>query len=449
MIHSAFPLRPAAFAAALGFLTLLVPTARAVEIQEVTSPGGITAWLVEDHTNPLVSMEFAFRGGAKQDPEGKEGLATMVSGLLDEGAGDLDSSTFQLRLDESSARLSFSADRDMFRGSLDTLSSRQDEAFDLLRLALSAPRFDEEPVERVRNQLLAAARRASTDPDSIASDAWFKTVFGDHPYARRTTGTEESLPRIAVEDLRDYHRSVLARDNLIVGVVGDITADELARRLDEVFGALPEASAREDVPQAEVKAQGGTEIIPLAVPQSSIVFGGPGLKRDDPDFIPAYVVNHIFGGGGFSSRLYEEVREKRGLVYSVGSYLYPLREAGLLLGNAGTQNARVGEALDVLRAEMARMGAEGPSAEDLEKAKRFLVGNYALRFDSSGKIANQLVAIQADDLGIDYIDKRNDLVQAVTLEDAKRVAARLFDPQAMTVTVVGQPEGEIAPNPGG
>ncbi|HSM20371.1 MAG TPA: pitrilysin family protein [Hyphomicrobiales bacterium] len=435
-----------------GLLVLLILSAarplHATEIQRVVSPGGIEAWLVEEHTLPLVSMHFAFRGGAAQDPAGREGLANMVTGLLDEGAGDLDSEAFQARLEDLAIRLYFDAGRDALYGELKTLSRHRDEAFDLLRLALTAPRFDAAPVERIRAQILTNLRFEQEDPGDVAGKAWFEIAFGAHPYARPVNGNPQSVAAIAPEDLRRYVSRVFARDKLKIAVVGDIDAKTLGRKLDEIFGALPAASDLDEVAKTDVAEGPVRRIIDMDIPQTVIRFGQQGIARKDPDFVPAYVVNYILGGGGFSSRLYEEVREKRGLAYSVFTYLYPLDSAALLLGGVATQNDRAAESLATIEAELKRLAEEGPSAEELEAAKSYLKGSYALRFDTSDKIAGQLVAIQLEELGIDYINTRNDLIEAVTIDDVKRVARRLIAPEKLIVTVVGRPKGleEIRPD---
>jgi zinc protease len=425
-------------AIALGaFMTVAVTlpqTAEAVNIQEVTSPGGITAWLVEDYTVPIVTTNFAFRGGAAQDPEDKAGLANMMSGLLDEGAGELDSAAFQTRLRDLNVDLSFDAGKDAFFGNLRTLKQNREEAFELLRLALTEPRFDEEPVARVRGQILSNLRRSQTDPNEIAGKTWSDVLFGDHPYGRETEGTLESVAAITVEDLRDFHARKLARDNLFVAVVGAIDAETLAAELDRAFGGLPEAA--ELVPVAEIEPRVGVhQHVALAVPQTVIRMGGRGLTRDDPDFIPAFIANHILGGGGFSSRMYEEIREKRGLAYSVGTGLAAYDNAGAYIAAAATRADAAGTAIDVMTEEIRRFAAEGPTEDELEKAKSFLIGNYALRFDDSRRIARQLISIQLDDLGIDYIDKRNDFVKAATLEDVRRAAQRVFGGEPSVITV--------------
>ena len=433
-------------AVALAFAALLAAVlaprpAAAVDIRQVISPGGIEGWLVEDRTNPLIALRVAFRGGSAMDPVGKEGLADMTSALLDEGAGDYDSQTFQGLLQDRSIRLGFDAGRDAFYGSVQTLSANRDEAFRLLRLAISEPRFDTEPVTRIRSQLLARLRQAEEDPDSIANRTLTKTLFPDHPYGRPSRGTPESIAAIGTDDLKGFVRSRFGRNNLVIGAVGDISPADFGRLIDATFGGLPPKASLWTLAEVTPKATGATIVERKDVPQSAIVFAQPGLKRDDPDFYTLFVLNHLLGGGGFTSRLYSEVREKRGLVYSIGTGLIAYSHTGLIWGAAGTQNARVAETLEVVRQEWARM-AKGPvTAEELADAKSYLTGSYALGFSSSDRIADTLVSLQIDRLGIDYIDKRNGYIEAVTADDVNRLARKLLKPDQLTVVVVGQPVG--------
>lgn len=419
----------------------LASTARAeTEIQRVISPGGVEAWLVEDDTIPIISMSYAFRGGAASDPDGQDGLTNFVSGLLDEGAGDLDSEAFQARLADLNISLGFSGGRDSFTGSLLTLRENRDDAFDMLRLALTEARFDEEPVSRIRSQLLRGLEQDKTDPGYLSGRRFFSTLFAGHPYARPTRGTIETVTAIDAESLRLFPAQRFTRDRLVVGVSGAISATELGALLDATFGKLPPTSDLPDIPDIPVVTTKQIEIIELPVPQSSALFGLSGFKRDDPDFIPAYVLNYILGGGGFSSRLMEEVREKRGLAYSVYSYLYPLDHAGLWLGGVATQNARMAESLDVITEVLDGFANGDISDEDLADAKTYLTGAYPLRFDTNAKIAPRLVSLQMDNLGIDYTKTRNSMIEAVTLDDIKRVARRLIDTDRLFVVVAGAPE---------
>ncbi len=416
-----------------------------MKIERVTSPGGIEAWLVESHDNPLIAMRFAFRGGSTQDPPGKEGLAYFVSGMMDEGAGELDSVAFQERAQGLAMRMSFDASRDVMLGTVQTLSDNKDEVFDLVRLALTTPRFDADAIERVRAQILAGLKFDENDPGTVASLAWDRLAFQNHPYGQPIKGTKASIAAMSRDDLMDYVARVFARDKLVISVVGDIDAETLGKTLDHVFGGLPRNSTLAPVADAEPPLGPTREIIEMDVPQSVAQFGHRGIGRKDDDFIPAYVLNYIIGGGGFASRLMEEVREKRGLAYSVNSNLFPYRHGAVFVGNVATKNEAVGQSLDVIESELRRLAEQGPTAEELESAKSYLTGAYALRFESSSSIANQLLWIQIEDLGIDYVNQRNDQVEAVTLDDIKRVAKRLIEADRLITTIVGKPAAAPAP----
>ena len=430
----------------LTILTLLMSLlqivhAQAFEIREVESPGGLKAWLVADKTVPLITMRFSFRGGTINDPKTAQGRSYFLSGMLDEGAGELKSEEFQQRMSELAMRMSFDADREHFGGSVQTLSENRDAAFDLLRLAVTDPRFDADPMDKVRGQILLGIKGDEENPGRIASNALLKTMLGDHPYARVAKGDSDSVSAMTPQDLKDAWSTIFVRDHLQIAVVGDITAEELGPLLDKVFGGLPAKGKPISVPDLKAPEKGSITIVERKIPQSVMSFAMPGLVRSDPDFITAYVMNFVLGDGGFGSRLMEEIREKRGLTYGIYTGLASWTNGGLLIGSVSTQNSKAGETLDVLRAELVKMAKNGPTAEELEQAKTYLTGSYALRFDSGGKIAGQLLGIQQENLGIDYVKKRNDLINAVTVEDAKRVARKLINPDALTISIVGRPKG--------
>jgi zinc protease len=435
-------------AAAVSVAALAAQPAGATTVQRVVSPGGIVAWLVHEPSLPLVALNFAFVGGATQDPADKPGVGYMVSSLLDDGAGELDAKAFQQRLEENAVELRFSVTQDYFFGSIRLLKDRQEQSFDLLRLALSRPRFDADAIGRVREQILSGLRRETTDPGSIGNRTWWATAFPNHPYGRPTGGSLTSVPTITADDLRTFARQVLTRDTLKIAAVGDIDAATLGQTLDRVFGALPATGTRVAVQDAPVRDGGRRIVTQLAVPQAVVRLGGAGVMRKDPDFIPAYVVNHILGGGSFTSRLYDEVREKRGLAYGVYSYLMTMRHAALFMANTQTQADSTREALELIEAQVQRMVKDGPTEDELAKAKAYLKGSYALNFDTSSKIASILLQNQLDELGIDYIDKRNGLMDAVTIEDTRRAAKRLGQ-GGLLVTVVGQPKDLTSKEPGG
>ena len=419
--------------------------AAAVSVQRVEADG-IEAWLVEERGNPLIALSFAFRGGAVLDPEGKAGLATMAMGLLDEGAGPFDAQAFKQRLGDLSIRLSFDADHDSVHGTLQTLSEHRQTAFEMLRLALSEPRFAADAVARVRSQLEAGLRRDAEDPETVASRRFFAAMFPQSPYGRPVDGTLESIARITVDDLRAFVRERLARGNLVIGVVGDIGPGELARLVRTTFGGLPTAPAPATVAEASAKADGGVTVIDMAVPQSSVVFGQQGIKRDDPRFYAATVLNEVLGGGGLTSILFDEVRERRGLVYSVYSALAPYDHAALWLGGGGTRNDRVAQTVKVIRDVWRQVAHNGVDPQNIADAKTYLTGSFPLRFTSSARIAQVLVATQLDNLGIDYLDRRNGLIEAVTGDDVNRLARDLLKPEALSFVVVGQPQ-DLKPKP--
>ena len=422
-------------------LTLPQTASRAAAVQIVRSPGGIEAWLVEDYAVPLVAFDMAFRGGAAQDPSGKAGTAAMMAGLLDEGAGSLDSDAFHRALDDKAIEISFNGDRDLIGGRAKTLSKHLDAAVDLLRLALCEPRFDTGAVERVRAQLAASLRREAKDPDALASRAWREAAFPNHPYGRPVRGTLETLAAITRDDLVAMHRATVTRHTLKIAVVGAVDAVRLGAILDEVFGPLPDEASLSPVADVAIAPGAHRKIVDLDVPQATLRFGTAGIARHDPDHMAAVVVNHILGGGVFSARLFKEVREKRGLAYSIHTQLATFDHAALFSGGTSTKNERAAESLSVIEAEIAGMAAEGPTDEELDKAKKYLTGSYALRFDSSLKIASQLVHLQTEGFGVGYLDERNKLIEAVTIDDARRVAKRLFGGKGLLVTVVGRPEG--------
>ena len=423
---------------------LKVPPAtvsRSAAVQKVTTPLGLEAWLVEDYAVPLVAFDFAFKAGASQDPAGKSGVAHLLSGLLDEGAGPYDSDAFHRALDDRAVEISFRPGQDNFNGELKTLSRHVDEAFELLRVAVCEPRFEASALERVRAQTVAGLKHEANEPNTLAGRAFREAAFGDHPYARSSQGSLESTPGITRADIVDFHATKLARDNLKIAAVGAIDAQRLAALIDKTFGALPARAALTTIPDIALPTSGFSKIVDVDVPQSTIRFGLPGIQRHDPDYIAAIVVNHILGGGVFSARLFKEVREKRGLAYSVHSQLANHDHASMFTGGTSTKNERAAESLQVIQEEIEKLRVDGPTEEELDKAKKYLIGSYALRFDTSTKIAGNLVSLQSEGFPVEFLDRRNELIAALTLDDLKRVAHRMFDDRKLIVTVAGRPVG--------
>lgn len=436
-------------------VALFVPAVAnaALQVRPVDGPSGTEVWLSEEHSLPMIAVSISIPAGAAYDPKDKGGLATITAGLIDEGAGDLDSNAFKEALEDKAIRFGASADRDYMIISLTTLTENAPEAFRLLALALQHPRFDDNAFTRVRSQLIAAIQQDDEDPGNVAAKAWFAAYFGDHPYAAPTRGTPESLMHISLSDVRGFAAKYWTRGGAKISVAGDISEDQLKAYLQTALGPL---SA--DTPPAAAKpaqeGAPGTRVLAAAIPQPAAVFGMPGPMRSDPDFIPTYVANYIFGGGGFSSRLMDAVREKRGLTYGIDTGINDFRSASILAGSVASDKAKILTALDVTKDEMARFARDGATPAELADAKTYLMGSFPLGFDSNGKIASLLNAFQRDGLPVDYVVRRNALIQAVTLADVNRVARRYFDPAKLTIVIAGTPEavaaqGAPAAQPGG
>lgn len=429
----------ARFILSLGLLLAALPAWADVNIQQVTSASGLKAWLVEDHTIPFTALELRFRGGARLDAADKSGATNLMVGLLEEGAGDRDSRQFARALEELAASFGYDLSDDFTSVSAKFLTENRDQAVALLRDSLIAPRFDEDAVERVRQQVLSGIMSDEKDPRDIASRQFRELVYGDHPYARPQSGTAETVTALTRDDLIAAHRNALTRDRVYIGAVGDITPDELAQLMDTLLADLP-ATGPELPAAAALNLPGGVHVTDYQTPQSVVLFAQPGINQDDPDFFPAFVLDLILGGGGFESRLMHEVREKRGLTYGVYTYLADKDGAQLWMGSVASGNERVAQAVQVIRDEWQKLQEHGVTQKELDDAKTYLTGAYPLRFDGNAQIAQILVGMQTSGRPIDYIATRNDKVNAVTLEDIQRVAKRLVDPAHLTFVIVGQPQ---------
>ena len=421
-------------------LAFALPAQAEIQVKEVTSPGGITAWLVEDHNIPFTAMEIQFRGGTSLDTPDKRGAVNLMTATLEEGAGELDSQGFAEARDALAAEFSFDAGADSVGVSVRFLTENRDQAVDLLRQALVNPRFDQGAIDRVREQVLSILRSNEKDPDTIASDTFDALAFGDHPYGSSGDGTLETVAALTRDDILAAHQGALARDRVYVAVAGDITAEELGPLLDRLLGDLPATGLPLPGP-ADYRLPPGVTVKDFPSPQSTVIFGHQGIKREDPDFFAAFILNEALGGGRFTARLMSEVREKRGLTYGIGSYLVGLDQAELYLGQFSASNDKVAEAIEVVRAEWSRIATEGLTEQELADTKTYLTGSYPLRFDGNGSIARILVGMQMEGMPIDYAATRNAKIEAVTMQDIKRVAARLYQPEALHFVVVGQPTG--------
>lgn len=429
----------ALFTAALLSLAAALP-ARAIDIQQVTSPGGVPAWLVEDHSIPFVALNIAFRGGASVDAPGKRGAVNLMTALLEEGAGERDATAYAEALESLGATTSFDAGDDAVTVSLRALTENRDEAADLLHDALTTPRFDADAVERVRAQVQSVIRSEATDPQSIAAKEMACRAWGDHPYGSSLNGTAESVAALTADDLRAAKDRVLARDRVIVSAAGDIDAAALGALIDRILGDLPAQATAPLPPPAQLKLTGETTVIDWDSPQTVVSFAQAGLPMSDPDYFAAFVLDHILGGGGFSSRLMDEIREKRGLTYGVGTGLANQVLGETWQGGMATANDKTAEAVALVREVVGKI-REGVTDKELADAKTYLTGEYPLRFDGNGKIAGILTGMQLMGMQRDYVNTRNGLIEKVTAADVKRVADRLLDPAKLEFVLVGRPVG--------
>lgn len=429
------------FLSTLLLACLLTLPAHAVTIQEVTSPGGVKAWLVEDHKLPLISVRFAFRGGVEQDPADKQGLAKLTMNLLTEGAGDLDAAAFQQELADRSIQMSFEAGRDALYGGIKTLRDEREKAFDLLRLALTKPRFDADAIERQRGQQLAALRFQLGDPEWQARYALFRQVFGTHPYGQRSLGSAETLARITRDDIQNFAARHLARGNLVVAVTGDVTRAELAQLLDRAFGTLPKKPHLTPLVEITWPSAPATLLVPRDGTQTSMLFAMPGPKRDNADWHAAEIANYILGGGGFASRLMQDVRDKEGLTYGVSTGLAPMEHGGVIAGEMAVDNPAAGKAWGVALETLRRFHNDGATDKEIAAAKDYLTGALPLTMTSTDKIASVLVGLQLDRRERDYLDRYAERVRKVTKEDVAQAIRRWFDPAGLTLAMAGKPEG--------
>lgn len=415
-----------------------------VDIQEFTTPGGVSVWLVTEPSIPIVSVQMAWRGGSVADPEGLEGLGQAVVYGMNEGAGDMESLAFQTAMEDLNMSFGCSNGSEWTSCSATMLSDNAAASMALVASALTEPRFDEGPFERFVREQEVTLRTRETSAGYLAWRAQAQALYPDHPFAREVTA--ESLAALTPDLARQHKDVLMTQDRLLVTAVGAITPEELAPLIDAAISGLPETS---DVPAAtpiklpEVAAAEPV-VVPLPQPQSLVRFIGPGMDRADPDFFPAFVLNYTFGGGGFESRMMKTLRVEKGLTYGVSSSIDPNPSFTVWSGGGQTKNESAGEFITGIRDEMQKFIEGGVTEAELSDAKAYLIGSYPLGFDSNAKIAGNIMSVRQDELGIDYFDRRNALIEAVTLEDVNRAAAKYLAPERYSFFVVGEPEGLTA-----
>lgn len=411
------------------------------EIQQFTTPGGASVWLVSEPSIPILSLQMAWKGGEAADPDGLEGLGDAVGYNMNEGAGDLDSLAFQTRMEELNMSFGCEVSGDWTSCSASMLTDNDEDAMSLIATAFADPRFDEGPFERFRREQQVGLKTRETSPGFLAWRAQSQALYPDHPYARMKT--EESVAALTPELAKEQMRKLMVKDRLLVTAVGAVTPEELAPMIDEVIAGLPETSElpeTADIVLPELEPADPI-VVDLPQPQTLVQFTGPAMKRDDPDFFTAYVLNYTYGGGGFESRLMQTLRVQQGLTYGIYTGINAGEHIQTWSGSGQTKNESAGDFIKGIKIEMQDFVDNGVTEEELADAKAYLTGSYPLGFDSNAKIAGQMMGVRQDELGIGYFDSRNDMVRAVTLEDVDRVAREYLDPSSYLFIAVGEPEG--------
>lgn len=418
-------------------------------VQKVLSPKHkIEAWLVESHHVPLVSLQFSFLGGSAHDTDAKAGLTQFICGLMDEGSGEDDAEAFHKKIESLALRMSFFADADRLYGGFQYLSKNKDPSLALMKQVIESPRFDPEPMERIRQQVVVGIERKRESPGLLANEKAFASMYPNHPYGRPSTGTIESVQSFNVSDLKNLMAERFTKENLLIGVAGDIQADELGKILDDLFGALPDKSKLSQIVPIKPQLDGQLHVVQLQDrPQTVSFFIQEGIDREDPDFYAAYVLNHILGGGTFTARLMTEVRSKRGLTYGVSTQLSWMDKSNYLIGSCSTENGRFHESFDVIKSVYKELSAKGPTQEELDEAKSYIMGAFPLMLDSTKSIANFLVRMQKDKLGIDFLEKRNKHIEQVNADQIQKLALRFLNADKLTFFAAGNPQESKSTKP--
>lgn len=414
-----------------------------LKIQEVVSTHGVRAWLVEDHTTPVIAMNFSFEVGAAQDPEDKKGLAALASQMLTEGAGKFSSHDFAQKIQEIASFISFDVTLSHFQGSLKTTQVNAKEAFQLLKITLTEPLFSSHEFTKVVNAHATSLANSEKKPSTIALYQLRKQIFGTtHPYARLAEGSLETIKKITPDDLKNFMKN-LSRNTLKIGVCGNITAQELKQILDEIFSSLPKESSLPQIPSIQFPQQEKVTTIKLAQPQSIGLFAQQAIPFKDPNNLKLAIANEALGHGSVS-RLMNEVREKRGYAYHVGTNINQEPLMSLLIGSVGSQNTRIMKSLSLIKEEWKRIRDHGLTKEEFKDAKSHILGAYTLNFMSSPQIAELLLLYQEFEAPITYMQNREQLLNAITLTQVNQFAKDFFTPEKLQIVIVGNPEeGEI------
>ncbi|MBA4117378.1 MAG: hypothetical protein C0514_00580 [Candidatus Puniceispirillum sp.] len=426
----------------LGVLMVsLASQAQALRIQDLKTKSGLTAWFVEDHSVPVVSLVMSFQAGSTQAPKDKIALPDFLASILTEGAGDLDAKSFAERLQDKGISISVSSTPDRLFVAMRAPRRHWQEGLSLLKLMLTKPRFDPDAFERVRQSMIQGFENAKLTPGWKASEALTELLYKDHPYGA-TVKSAADINAINVKDLDHFLRQCVATDSMIVGGCGDVSPQDLVSAVEEITKSLPVKGDYKAVAEASFPDQGETRSLATPHPQSVVLFAHPGLHVTHPDALKLYVLTYVLGGGSFHSWMMEEIRTRKGLAYDAGCGTSSYAHAALVKGSVQSDGKTVFAAMDLIKSLVKKLKNEGISQEELDATKSFLEGSLPLELSSSLKIATALHELQVDKRPIDYLDKRAARIQALTLKDVNAFAKSFFDPDRM-ITVVAGSQGPL------
>ena len=411
-----------------------------VPVVEIISPKhGIKAYLLEDNTNPIISMNFLFtQAGYALDDNGQEGISKLTAAIIAEAAGEFDSQEFKEILEDHAISINYKVDVDDFSGSLLTTKQFSSLAFDLLKQTLLKTRIDYKDLKRIKKQIYALLKAQTENPNQQLSLLANKELFPNHPYGKNPLGKKQDIKKISSGDIKKFITSKLGQNNLIVGIAGDITVDEAQKMLDEIFGSLPIVDTNNEIQPVSPYLASGFVHNNQNLPQNIAFIGANAAKRLSKDFYPLYIANHILGGSGLNSRLNQAARAKEGLTYGIYTGLYIPTKTSMIIGGFSTTAENFNRVEEILIDQWCKLGKEGVSSEELNIAKNYLLNSYNLRFADITNISEMLVYMQKENLGIDFLQKRNTYISDVTLEQVNQAAAKYFNSQNLRLISIGK-----------
>ena len=422
-----------------------MPAQAILPIQHWQTPNGARVYFVENRDLPMLDVSVDFPAGASYDRPESAGLAAMTNRLLSAGADGMSEDEISRRMADVGAQHGGRIDTDRAGFVLRTLSSSRErrQALDVMARVLRSPTFPQAVLEREKVRLIGALKESDTQPATIVSRAFYRLAYREHPYALRASGEVETLEKMTRADLAAFYQRHYRAQYAVVSIIGDVTRSEAEAIARQLTQGLPKSTGAEpQLPPVSELPAGATRTIGHHATQAHILIGAPGIRRDDPDFFTLFVGNHVLGGGGFTSRITEEVRQKRGLAYSAYSYFSPLKREGPFLIGMQTQRDQAGEALEVARKTLRDFVADGPTESELTAAKQNIVGGFPLRIDSNRKIHDYLSLIGVYRLPLTYLEDFVNNVERVTVSDIRAAFQRRVHPDRLVTVVVGPDEAK-------